>query len=138
MELNKDCIRDILLYIEQHNILEKDNFGKDRFHIVTFDELCKSDSVKYEDEIIYYAIQKMEESNLIKFNSLKNHSNLNRCFINYHITEITSKGHEFLDNVKNPDIWNEIKTAIKNAETEDASIDVYFKYIYNKIIERIK
>ncbi len=58
MELNKDCVRDILLYIEQHNILEKDNFGKDRFHIVTFDELCTSNSLNYENDAIYYALQK--------------------------------------------------------------------------------
>lgn len=65
-------------------------------------------------------------------------SNICRCFINYHISEITSHGHEFLDNVKSPGCWNKIKTAINNAGIEDCSLNIYFEYIYSVIREQLK
>lgn len=132
MKLNKDCVRDILIYIEEKSVYEEIGMGKKRLHIVSFDELCKSNSIDHGNDIINYALEKMEEHNLIKFNSNKNHSSIDRCFINYHISEITNKGHEFLDNVKNLEHWNKIKTAIENAGINDCSLNMYFDYIYNE------
>ena len=90
MELNKDCVRDVLRYIEQNNVYKKNSFGKDQLHIVSLDELCQADSINYEINIIAYALEKMEEYDLIKFGSLKNHSNINKGYVNYHVSEITS------------------------------------------------
>ena len=137
MKFNKDCVRDILMYIEEHSIYKNNNLGEYQLHIVHFDELCNADSIKHENDIIYYALQKMEEYHLIKFNANQNRSNINRCFINYHISEITNNGHEFLDNVKNPECWNKIKTALANVGLEDCSLNICFDYIYNMVREQL-
>lgn len=137
MQLNKDCVRDILMYVEKHNIYEINNIKENQLHIVHFDELCKADELQYKNDVIYYALQKMKEYRLIDFDSTQLHSTIDRCFTNYHISEITDKGHEFLDNVKQEDDWKKIKTAIKNAGKEDCSLNMYFEYIYNNMREQI-
>lgn len=140
MQLNKDCIRDILIYVGKHSIYEMNNIKQNQLHIVHFDELCESNDLQYENDIIYYALQKMVEYNLIKFDSIsssKLHSKIDRCFTNYHISEITDRGHEFLDNIKQEEDWNKIKAAIKNAGKEDCSLNIYFEYIYNNMKEQI-
>lgn len=137
MMLNKDCVRDILMYIEKNNIYKQNSFGKDQLHAVSFDELCETDSINYENDIIHYALEKMEEHNLIKFNNIKNHSNINRCFTNYHVSEITDYGHEFLDNVKNDDDWEQMKTAMVAANIDDCSLNMYYEYIYDVVRKRL-
>lgn len=133
MKFIKDCVRDILMYVEEHSIYEKNNIGQNHLHIVSFDELCRADTVKHENDIINYALEKMEEYNLIKFNNNKNHSNIDKCFTNYHISEITNQGHELLDNIKNPDCWNKMKNAIESAGIDDCSLNMYLEYIYSEI-----
>lgn len=136
MKFDKDCVRDILIYLKGHIVSEKDRFNKISLHIVSFDELCKSDEIQYEHDIIQYAIEKMEEYKLIKLNNMKNSSYINKGFKNYHITEITSYGHEFIDNLSNDEVWNRIKTAIENANIDECSLNMYFQYIYNEIENR--
>lgn len=137
MQLNKDCIRDILMYVEKHSIYEINNIKENHLHIVHFDELCDSDEIQYKNDVIYYALEKMEEYHLIDFNSSKHHSNIDRCFTNYHISKITVRGHEFLDNVKQQEDWNKIKTIIQNAGKEDCSFNIYLECAYNNMKEQV-
>lgn len=138
MKFDKDCVRDILIYLKNHIVSEKDRFNKISLHIVSFDELCKSDEIQYDYDIIHYAIEKMEEYKLIKLNNMKNNSYINKGFKNYHITEITSYGHEFIDNLSNDEVWNCIKMAIQRANIDECSLNLYFQYIYNEIGSRLK
>lgn len=138
MKFNKDCVRDILIYLKSHIVSEKDRFGKISLHIVTFNELCESDEIQYDYDIIQYTIEKMEECKLIKLNNMKNSSYINKGFKNYHITEITFYGHEFIDNLSNDEVWNCVKKAIEKANVDECSLDVYFQYIYNEIGRRLK
>ena len=64
MVLNKDCIRDILIYIEEKCVYYEDKRFGHMLHEVTFNEICKAeelsqyskdDSVKYYLELIYWA-----------------------------------------------------------------------------------
>ena len=139
MKFIKDCVRDILMYVEEYSIYEENNLGYKQLHIVNFDELCQADSIKHENDIIQYALEKMEEYRLIKFteSTPKNSSVIDDGFKNYSISEITDRGHEFLDNVKNPDDWNQMKAAMENANIDDCSLNLYYEYIYDIVRKRL-
>lgn len=137
MDLNKDCIRDVLLYIKKYCIYEKTNFGT-KLHEVTLDELCKSEKCsKYGIETIYYTINKLNEYGLIKFGKVKYSSNIDKTFQNLHINDITPRGHEFVDNVGSDKVWQKIKTAIDNSDLEDCSFEMYYEYIYNEVRKQL-
>lgn len=132
MEFNKDCARDILLYVKQNCCYQESNFGK-HWHEVSFDELCKSEKFsQYEIETISYAITILLDHCLIKKGDLEFNSNVDEGFKNIHINSLTSRGHEFIDNISNDELWDKVKIAIKNAGINDCSLDMYFKYIYNE------
>lgn len=132
MCFNKDCARDILLYVKQNCCYQESNFGK-RWHEVSFDELCKSDQCsKYGMETISYTITMLLDYHLIKQSDIKCKSYIDDNFQNIHINSLTSKGHEFIDNVSSDELWDKVKLAIKEAAINDCSLDMYFKYIYNE------
>lgn len=45
MKLDKDCIRSVLIYIEEHCVYEKDRFGKTTMHNVNLYELTKEEEL---------------------------------------------------------------------------------------------
>lgn len=139
MKFIKDCVRDILMYVEKYSVYETNNLGYKSLHIVNFDELCHSDLIKGDNDIIQYALEKMEEYRLIKFTDTtsQNSSIIDDGFKNYSIAEITNHGHEFLDNVKNPDDWNQMKLAMEKANVDDCSLNLYYEYIYNIVRKRL-
>lgn len=42
MKLDKDCIREVLLYVEEHCVFEISKFSKKRIHNVSFYELTQA------------------------------------------------------------------------------------------------
>lgn len=133
MEFNKDCARDILLYVKQNCCYQESNFGK-RWHEVSFDELCKAEQFsKYEFETISYTIDILLDHRLIKKGNLEFNSNVDEGFKNIHINSLTSRGHEFIDNVSSDELWDKVKLAIKDSGINDCSLDMYFDYIYNEV-----
>lgn len=132
MEFNKDCARDILLYVKQNCCYQESNFGK-RWHEVSFDELCKAEQFsEYEFETISYTIDILLDHRLIKKGKLEFNSNVDEGFKNIHINSLTSRGHEFIDNVSSDELWDKVKLAIKDSGINDCSLDMYFKYIYDE------
>lgn len=132
MCFNKDCARDILLYVKDNCCFKESNFGK-RWFEVSFDELCKSEQFsKYEIETISYTITILLDYRLIKQGNVKCKSYIDDSFENIHINSLTSKGHEFIDNVSSDELWNKVKVAIKDSGIDDCSLDMYFKYIYDE------
>ena len=133
MEFNKDCARDILLYVKQNCCFKESKFGK-RWCEVSFDELCKSDQCsKYGTETISYAITTLLDYQLIKKGKIETNSNIDDGFRNIHIYDLTSKGHEFIDNLSKDELWDKVKTAIENAGINDCSLNMYFDYIYTSL-----
>lgn len=132
MCFNKDCARDILLYVKKNCCFKESDFGK-RWYEVSFDELCKSEQFsKYEMETISYTITILLDYQLIKQGKNKYKSYIDDNFENIHINNLTSKGHEFIDNVTSEELWNKVKIAIQDAGINDCSLNVYFDYIYNE------
>ena len=137
MEINKECVRDILLYVKEYCVFQQTTQGK-HWHEVSFDELCKSEKCsKYGMESIFYVIDKLSEYNLINLSKIKFKSNIDSSFKNIHINSLTARGHEFIDNLSNDDVWDQVKTAINNAGINDCSLNMYFKYIYDEIEKRL-
>lgn len=137
MELNKDCVRDILLYVKKYCGDPNSHIGKTTLD-VSLDELCKSEQCsKYEIRIISYTIEQLEEYGLIKLGNNNHNSVIDKKFKNLHIHRLTPKGHEFIDNLADDEDWNKVKTAIKNAGKEDCSLNIYFEYIHNNMKEQV-
>lgn len=98
MKLNQNCIRDMLLYLED-NLYDKplkirsiaSNFEKD----YTLDE-------------IVYTFQKLQEA---KFITTTHES---ECSKHSNIKAITWKGHNFLDNIRDTKVISLAKKALKD------------------------
>jgi len=94
MKLNPDCIRDILLAIEE---------TCDAGHYF----YSKEDSEKMlgnytKDEIVYHARQCDMADMFYKFKQNSDGE--------WEVVDLTPKGHEFLANIREDTIWNNVKT----------------------------
>lgn len=97
MKLNYDCVREVLLYIEEN--LE---YGK----IIDSDDI-ELKSFEYAD--IQYTIALLSESGYIKAIKIQTLSSLVPTF---HISSMTMQGHELLDNIRDNTVWKKIKKKI--------------------------
>ncbi|MDE1548511.1 DUF2513 domain-containing protein [Jeotgalibaca caeni] len=97
MELNKECVRDILLVIESRN-------DEPIFHqkFLDFPELRECSN-----EIKTYTANKLFEAGYINGNFDTYYDNSIYLAIN----SITWDGHIYLDNIRDPRIWDKTKKA---------------------------
>ena len=101
MKLNIDCMRDILLTVEQANYEET----------LTFNTLHER-IPNYSKEDLHYCIVKLDEAGLLEVNTV--------AVMRQHIPAIksihylTMRGHEFLENIKSDNVWNKTKNVAKN------------------------
>ncbi len=93
MRLNHDCIRDIMLYIEDNTSPSLD--------CVEFDDLCKFLTNQYDREIIHYHIDKLSQAEFISTFYADN------C--PQYISSLSWIGHEYLDNIRDKTAWEKLK-----------------------------
>ncbi len=100
MKLNVDCMRDILLTMESYGYGEISDI--DTLH----DALPN-----YTEEEISYACLKMDEAGFIDILS----ADMMGSFIPtvVQVTDITYEGHQFLENIRQQNIWNKTKETAK-------------------------
>lgn len=94
MKLNSDCVRDILIAIE-----DSANFQE----AISNKQLGKSDVLKpYTREEILYHLRQLSWSGLIQGFD---------CYADggYSILDLSPKGHEFLNNIRSDKNWNRTK-----------------------------
>lgn len=110
MKLNNDCVRDVMLYIEENCIYEDDDRGNRRIGTRTIYQFTHDEglsSLYTEDEITYTVVQlfldDMVVGSLTPFGF-----NFNWC----DVTALSPKGHEFLDNIKDDTIWKKAKNFV--------------------------
>lgn len=101
MRLNYDCVRDVLLTIE--NIAGLDD--KLLFKPICFYDIASNLS-QYDDKETLYTILKLSEAEYIK-TEWKDKKQENFYF--YMVFDITFKGHEYLNSIRNQKVWNAIK-----------------------------
>lgn len=97
MVLDHDCVRAILLEVEQCPFNQTLNVEK------LADKLPDFDS-----ETIWYACLKMDEGGLLNVETVPPHMShfpgINRIIC------MTYHGHEFLDSIREPERWSKVKT----------------------------
>ncbi|MBX0320315.1 DUF2513 domain-containing protein [Shouchella clausii] len=97
MKLNKDCIRDTLLLLEDYLPVEA---LKQPIHIRTIYEDNKMHTTYSADDFIY-TINKLSEAGYLNSSFLTN---------GIHIHSLSYDGHEFLDSIRDDSVWNKVKS----------------------------
>lgn len=105
MTLNYDCIRDVLLYLENTLGYINDQIA------MTHKKLTISSVVNnlpsYTKEDVQYTIEKLREANYIRMvNITKDNQNY---IVNAYIDDITWDGFDFLNNIRKKSIWEATK-----------------------------
>ena len=98
MRLNPDCIRDILLFIESTTNSE--------IRYVDFESILNALS-QYDEDTIHYHILQIKNSKLILGLQVSGR----KPFL---IGDLSSKGHEFLENIRSDSNWNKTKEIAGN------------------------
>ncbi len=93
MKLDHECVRDVLLYLEE-NLEINNNVKASRIQIPE----------KTTEEIIY-TCQKLMEASYINGSKVATLGGISDVFIR----SITWDGHQFLDNIRTPEVWQKTK-----------------------------
>lgn len=104
MKLNPDCIRDILLYLEENLKIEDNSFSA-----ISLNTL-EDNLTQYSKEDIFYSVYNLKEIHFIEgiFRGADN------CIMYICLIEnITYAGHQFLDSVRPETVWKQTKSIIK-------------------------
>ena len=106
MKLNYDCVRSVLLTVEKSKTIDEEL----NINPVTVETIFEQ-LPKYEDSEILYTIEKLKEAGYINaaLHFAAGH------FIDGTVSSITYSGHEYLDNIREPEVWRKVKTMLKNA-----------------------
>ncbi len=94
MKLNKDCIRDTLLFLE-------DKIG---LRNVIYPWQIQEELNQYTLEEVKYTLKKLSEANIITSERISDHFGYN-CMV----YDITYNGHEFLETIRDNAIWEQAK-----------------------------
>lgn len=123
MKLNSDCIRDILLMVE-----ETTDFN----HTVTYNKGDKFHKklAKYTHEEIIYHIHQCDLSELISDVVYYDDGD------SIDIADLSPHGHEFLENIRKDNIWSHVKTI--GAKIGATSLSALIQISSNVISEIIK
>ncbi|MFG0771308.1 DUF2513 domain-containing protein [Vibrio plantisponsor] len=97
MKRDMALIRRLLISIEKH---------PDRISGFKFED--------YKPEDINYHVALLIDAGLLEGDYVRSHSTSSMAPTRFVITSMTWSGHEFLDNLRQEDIWNVIKTKFKD------------------------
>ena len=106
MKLNYDCVRSVLLAVEKTETIDEDLSLTPLEVVGLFDRLPE-----YKDNEILYTVEKLKEAGYINaaLHFAAGH------FIDGAVSSITYSGHEYLDNIREPEVWRKVKAMLKNA-----------------------
>lgn len=124
MKLNQECIRDILLYIEEN---------------LTYENWIEASSLpldKYSSEELIYTVEKLIEADFL--NCSTSHY-IGSSLPAIRIKSITYSGHQFLDNIRDDKVWKETKSIVSKVSSVSIQIisDVASKVITNIISKQM-
>ena len=119
MELNPDCVRDILLTVEEHSPWRYSQDG------IVVERLQK-----YTHEELVYHIRQCAYSKLILSKRLEN------ILGDMRIDDLSPDGHKFLSNVRQDTTWNRTKSIAGKIGAK--SIDLLVQIASNVMTELIK
>lgn len=128
MKLNHDCIRYIMLYLE--NYLTVSNY----FLLDPY-SFCKNNYLEtYSNSDVLYSCEKLIEAGYIN-GKIKNFTDITIPQIK--ITSITWEGHKFLDNIRDDKVWKNTKSILSQFKTVSISfISEVAAQIISKLINK--
>ncbi len=98
MKLNPDCIRDVLLYVEENTSLKK--------HVTITEQTSHDLLNKYTYDEISYHVRQCELSGYFERTT---HDITGNCSISY----LSPVGHQFLSNIRSDSVWHNVKEVSK-------------------------
>lgn len=101
MKLNPDCIRAILLYLEENQKIDSSN-GK--MKPLPWASHLPETITEFSAEDVVYSVKQMSESRLIDTRPIRADG-----MIDYIFNDITPYGHEFLENIRAEENWSKTK-----------------------------
>lgn len=107
MKLNEDCVRDTLIYIEEHMQMNEYNRIKEISLLAITNGLID----KYEENDIAYTVFQLMDANFIKGN-INTPGRNNKVVAN--IYDITWIGHDLLNSIRPQPVWNAVKQNAAN------------------------
>lgn len=107
MKLNEDCVRDTLIYIEEHLQMNEYN----RIKEISLLSITKGLIDKYEENDIAYTVFQLIDANFIKGN-INTPGRNNKVVAN--IYDITWTGHDLLNSIRPQPVWNAVKQNAAN------------------------
>lgn len=122
MELNHDCVRLLLLEIESNKKigepLTEYNF-KDN---IIFD--------KYDFDTVIYSLMKLKEADFISCDLQFIEGKVVKWLIN----DITWSGHDFLDNIRDNETWQKVKSVASKTSSMSLTLSgkLAYQYLLNK------
>nr|WP_305040311.1 DUF2513 domain-containing protein [Enterococcus faecium] len=125
MKLNQDCVRDILLLIE-----DEISFGS--FLRLEF-FLASEKLSKYDSETIKYTLAKLDETEFLKSNTRW----VNNDLASFSTGMITWKGHKFLDTIRDEKVWSNTKSIISKFSSVSISmVESIASNVITQLIEK--
>ena len=110
MRINIDCLRAVLLYcINNLDYIENGYIWKCEY--VDLNDMYKSEELQqYQKKDIMYSVLKLKESEYIKISceQPKAATYIDDCVI----VDVTMKGHQFAETVKQSTVWEKTKTIV--------------------------
>lgn len=97
MKLNIDCVRDILIYLEENLSYNSEI------------DACDIELEKYDSNEILYCISLLYDAGYIK--AITAHTFTRPVYI---IQSLTFQGHDLLDKIRDKSTWMKIKSKISN------------------------
>lgn len=107
MKLNLDCMRSILLFVEECPCNSS----------VSFKQITFALSSEYAPEDIYYSIMKLCEASFIKATIVESDD----FTIIRTIDDITYEGHQFLADIRTDKVWRKTKSILENVGSTSVS-----------------
>lgn len=113
MRLDLDCVRDILLCVEENSglyksccFIESGPPGLEEFHDtdIAVPSYQLDLNKKYSNEALIYHVKYCSEADLITEAQYLTNDML--C-----VSDLTPKGHEFIANIRNESVWKKVKSA---------------------------
>lgn len=99
MRLNHDCIRDILLYIEENTTDELDTLSSS--------DLISNLQSKYNEDTINYHLRKIHTAGLV--DDILYSEGIPHC-----ISSLSWEGHAYVDNIRDDKVWKKLKDISKS------------------------
>lgn len=131
MKLNPDCVRDVLLYLEE-NLGYTDYVGALQHKEIQICTIPDYFSTTYSKEDVNYSIEKLYEARFISLVNIA--SDRDGYIVNAYVNDITYIGHEFLNNIRPKNVWD----ATKEGASKLGLMSMHaLSFISSKVIESI-